>query len=324
MSENAPRIMTSLPGPKSKEYSQRDRASMAPAVGVRWLPVVFKRGRGTFLEDVDGNVYIDFLAGGAAAVVGYCHAKIVEAVTTQVRIATHICNAFHYSESVIELAEKICKLAPGQFAKTLIWGLSGSDANDAALKVVRYYDKRPKVLAYFGAYHGQTFGALSLSAIFPSMKTGFGPLLDGIFHIPYPYCYRCSFGLTYPKCKLYCAKYIEEAVFENLFSSDEIAAIFIEPVQGDAGVVVPPEDYFKKLAEICRKHRILVVDDEIQSGMGRTGRMWAAEHFGLEPELMVLGKGLASGIGLSAVVGKAEVMGRTPAARTPSLLLQIP
>ena len=273
-----------------------------------------EKGRGTFLEDVDGNVYIDFLSGAAAAITGYCHPKIVEAVTAQVRIATHIINAQHCSLSAVELAEKVCKLVPGPSAKRLVWGLSGSDANDGAMKIARYYDKRPRILSYIGAYHGQTYGALSLSGVFPTMKTGFGPLPDGVCHIPYPYCYRCMFGLTYPKCNLYCAKYIEETVFENLYSPEEFAAIFIECVQGDAGVVVPPDDYFKKVAEICRKHGILIADDEIQTGMGRTGRLWAAEHFNLEPDLVVMGKGLASGMGLSAVVGKSEIMEKLPAA----------
>jgi 4-aminobutyrate aminotransferase len=310
--ESIPKVITPLPGPKSMEYCQREMAS--PAVGVRWLPVVIKTERGTFLEDVDGNVYIDFLAGAAAAITGYCHPKIVEAVVNQARIATHICNAFHYSESAIELGEKVCRLVPGSFAKKVIWGMSGSDANDAALKVVRYSTRRPRILAYIGAYHGQTYGALSLSGVFPSMKAGFGSLLDSICHIPYPYCYRCPFGLTHPKCNLYCANYLEEIVFANLYAPEDIAALFIECIQGDAGVVVPPEGYFKKIAEVCRKHGILIADDEIQTGMGRTGKVLAAQHFELEPDLVVMGKGLASGMGLSAVVGRSELMATLPPA----------
>lgn len=230
-----PKIRTALPGPRSKEYVQKDSAYIAPAIGVRWLPAVIDKQYGTFMEDVDGNVFIDFLAGAAAAITGYCHPKIVEAITTQVKATTHVSEVYHYSRNMIELAEEICKLAPGSFPKKVIWGLSGSEANDGALKVVRYHTRRPRVLTYIGSYHGQTYGALSLSGVFPNMKKGFGPIVEGVLHIPFAYCYRCLFGLKYPKCNLYCAKYIEEIVFENLFSSEEIAAMFIEPVQGDAG-----------------------------------------------------------------------------------------
>ena len=303
-----PKIRTALPGPRSKEYVQKDSAYIAPAAGVRWLPTVIDKQYGTFMEDVDGNVFIDFLAGAAAAITGYCHPKIVEAITTQMKATTHVCGIYHYSRIMIELAEEICKLAPGSFPKKVIWGLSGSDANDGALKVVRYHTRRPSVLTYLGSYHGQTYGALSLSGVFPNMKKGFGPIVAGVFHIPFAYCYRCLFGLKYPKCNLYCAKYIEEIVFENLFSSEEVAAMFIEPIQGDAGIVVPPPDYFGKVMEICKRHGILFVSDEIQTGLGRTGKLWGVEHFGVQPDVTVLGKGLASGIGMSAVVGKSEIM----------------
>ncbi|KPV63895.1 MAG: Glutamate-1-semialdehyde 2,1-aminomutase [Candidatus Bathyarchaeota archaeon BA1] len=312
MTVDFPIIKTTLPGPKSKEYIRRDSACIAPAVGVRWLPVVIEREYGTFMEDIDGNVFIDFLSGAAAAITGYCHPKIVEAVTAQVRVATHICDIYHYSKTIIELAEEICRLTPGSFPKKVIWGLAGSDANDGALKVVRYHTKRPRVLAYLGSYHGQTYGALSLSGVFPNMKRGFGPIVQDIFHVPFAYCYRCQFGLRYPKCNLYCARYIEEIVFENLFSPEEIAAIFTEPIQGDAGIVVPPPDYFSRVMEMCRKHGILFVADEVQTGWGRTGKLWGAEHFNIQPDVMILGKGLASGIGLAAVVGKAEIMTMPP------------
>ena len=312
MTVDFPIIKTTLPGPKSKEYIRRDSACIAPAVGVRWLPVVIEREYGTFMEDIDGNVFIDFLSGAAAAITGYCHPKIVDAVAAQVKVATHICDIYHYSKTLIELAEEICKLTPGSLPKKVIWGLAGSDANDGALKLVRYYTKRPKVLTYLGSYHGQTYGALSLSGVFPNMKKGFGPIVEGILHIPFAYCYRCQFGLRHPKCNLYCAKYIEEIVFENLFSPEEIAAIFIEPIQGDAGVVVPPMDYFGKVMEICKKHEILFVADEVQTGWGRTGNLWGVEHFDVQPDVMILGKGLASGIGLAAVVGRAEIMTMPP------------
>jgi len=312
MTVDFPRIRTPPPGPKSKEYIQRDKACIAPAIGVRWLPVVIEKEYGAFMEDVDGNVFIDFLSGAAAAITGYCHPKIVEAVTAQSKVATHICDIYHFSKTIIELAEEICRITPGSFPKSLIWGLAGSDANDGALKVVRYHTKRPRVLAYLGSYHGQTYGALSLSGVFPNMKRGFGPIVEGIFHVPFAYCYRCQFGLKYPKCNLYCAKYIEEIVFENLFSPEEIAAIFTEPLQGDAGIVVPPPDYFSKVMEICKKHGILFVADEVQTGWGRTGKFWGVEHFNVEPDVMVLGKGLASGIGLAAIVGKAEIMTMPP------------
>jgi len=312
METGFPKIRTPLPGPRSKKYIQRDGVCIAPAIGVRWLPVVIEREYGAFMEDIDGNIFIDFLSGAAAAITGYCHPKIVEAVIAQAKISTHVCDIYHYSKTAIELAEEVCRLTPGSFPKRLIWGLAGSDANDGALKTVRYYTKRPRVLTYIGSYHGQTYGALSLSGVFPNMKKGFGPLIEGIFHVPFAYCYRCEFGLRYPKCNLYCAKYIEEVIFENLFSPEETAAIFIEPIQGDAGIVVPPIDYFGKVMEICRKHKILFVADEVQTGWGRTGKLWGVEHFNIHPDVMVLGKGLASGIGLSAVVGKAEIMTMPP------------
>jgi len=312
MIEDIPKIMTPLPGPKSRGYLQRDQAYIASAIGVRWLPVVIEKGYRAFLEDVDGNIFIDFLSGAAAAITGYCHPKIVEEISAQLDIATHICDIYHYSKTIIELAEKICRIAPGAFPKKIMWGMAGSDANDGALKVVRYHTKRPRVIAYIGAYHGQTYGALSLSGVFPNMKKNFGPIVDGVIHVPFAYCYRCRFGLKYPKCNLYCAKYIEDVVFENLFSPEEIAAIFIEPIQGDAGIIVPPPDYFGEIERICKKYGILLVADEVQTGLGRTGKLWGTQHFDIQPDVMVLGKGLASGMGLSAVVGKSDVMNMPP------------
>ncbi len=312
MEVDFPSIKTPLPGPKSKEYIRKDDSYIASAIGVRWLPIVIEKEYGTFMEDVDGNVFIDFLSGAAAAITGYCHPKIGEAVATQVKDATHICDMYHYSKNVIELAEEICRLTPGSFPKKLIWGLSGSDANDGALKVVRHHTRRSRVLSFIGSYHGQTYGALSLSGVFPDMKRGFGPIVEGIFHVPFAYCYRCQFGLKHPKCNFHCVNYIEDTVFENLVSPKEVAALFVEPIQGDAGIVVPPPNYFGRLMEMCRSHGILFVADEVQTGWGRTGKPWGLDHFDVQPDVTVLGKGLASGIGLAAIVGRADIMTMPP------------
>lgn len=302
-----PELVTELPGPKAKALIARDQKVISPSY-TRGDPVVATKGYGAMLEDPDGNRFLDFCAGIAVNAAGHCHPKVVEAIHEQSSKVLHMSGTDFYYESQIKLAEKLAQVAPGRTPKKVFFCNSGAEALEGAMKLARYKTRRPRFLAFHGAFHGRTFGAMSLTCSKAVQKRHYAPLLPMVDHVPYGYCFRCHYGKTYPKCELHCINVIEKHYFKTLIPADEVAAFIIEPIQGEGGYVVPPPDYHQNLKKLAEKYGILYVVDEVQSGMGRTGKMFAIEHWGVEPDIVATAKGIASGMPLGAIIAKAEIM----------------
>lgn len=300
-------IKIELPGKKAKKIISKDTRYSSSSY-IKEYPLVIERGEGSVVVDVDGNRFLDFMAGIAVNVTGYSHPKVVKAIKRQSEKFFHICSTDFYYRSFADLCERLAKIAPMSGKKSVFLSNSGSEAVETAIKLARYHTKRPYIIAFFGAFHGRTMGALSLTASKAKQRAFFSPLMPGVYHVPYGYCYRCPYNLTYDSCGIYCAEAIERILCNSLMSPDEIAAIFVEPIQGEGGYIVPPPQFHKKLREFTDKHNILLVLDEIQSGMGRTGKFLAIENFNVEPDVVLLAKGLASGLPLGAVISKKEFM----------------
>jgi 4-aminobutyrate aminotransferase len=308
-----PLLLTPLPGPKAKEVIARDTQFVSPSY-TRGYPLVAKSGRGAMVEDVDGNVFLDFAAGIAVVSTGHCHPRVVDAIQKQAADLIHIsCTDFYY-QGLAELAERLAAVAPGKEAKKVYFGNSGTEAIEAAIKLARYHTRRDKIIAFHGCFHGRTLGALSLTASKAVQRKGFGALLAGVFHIPYPNSYRCPYGNPSPCACVESATFLEREIFKRLVDPEEVAAIFIEPIQGEGGYVPAPMEFLLELQRICRKHGILLVCDEVQSGMGRTGKWWASDHAGIEPDILCVAKGIASGMPLSATIARASLMDWKPGA----------
>jgi 4-aminobutyrate aminotransferase len=303
---NAPHIVTALPGPKAKAIIERDHQYTAPAYG-RVYPLVMKQGRGMVVEDVDGNLFLDFMAGIAVASTGHSHPRVVKAIEEQARKFLHICGSDYYYEPMADLAEKLSRLAPGSGTKKVFFTNSGTETVEAAIKLARYHTKRQHIIAFHGAFHGRTLGSLSLTASRASHRAHFSPLIPGVHHVPYGFCHRCPYHLTYGSCGIECVNVLEKITFRHDVRPEEVAAIFVEPIQGEGGYVVPPPEYLPMLQALCRKHGMLLVVDEIQSGFGRTGKMFASEHWGIEPDILCAAKGIASGMPLGAMIARTEI-----------------
>jgi 4-aminobutyrate aminotransferase/(S)-3-amino-2-methylpropionate transaminase len=262
---------------------------------------------GAVIRDVEGREYIDFAGGIGVMNVGHSHPRVVAAIKEQAEKFTHTCFMVLPYESAVKLADKLCAIAPGSFPKSTFFVNSGAEAVENAVKIARYYTKKPAIIALEHSFHGRTLLTLSLTSKIKPYKFGFGPFMPEIYHIPSAYCYRCHFGLKYPECEVACADYLNE-FFINHVSPESTAAFIAEPIQGEGGFITPPREYFTKVHKICRDHGILFIADEIQSGTGRTGKMFAIEHYGVAPELITMAKSFAAGMPLSAVVGKKEIM----------------
>jgi len=307
-----PEIRTPPPGPKARAIIERDQRSLSPSY-TRAYPLVVARGEGAIVEDVDGNRFLDFSAGIAVVATGHCHPEVVAAIQRQAARLIHMSGTDFYYENMVELAERLARLAPGGGPRRVFFGNSGAEAVEAAMKLARYHTGRNNFIAFLGAFHGRTMGALSLTASKSVQRRGFGPLIPGAHHVPYPYCYRCAYGKAPETCAVECVKTIEER-FKTILPPEEVAAIVVEPVQGEGGYIVPPPKFFDELERVARDHGILLILDEVQSGMGRTGKMWAAEHFGVTPDIFTVAKGIASGLPLGATVARAELMSWNPGA----------
>jgi len=309
-----PRIIVKPPGPKAKELIEREKSVISSGLGVKLFPVVPEKGFGALIEDVDGNIFIDFLAGAAAASTGYAHPKLVKEVQEQVSKIQHSMIGYTYSKRAIEVAEILAEKAPIKNSK-ILFGLSGSDAMDLTMKVARFATRKPWLIAFIGAYHGQTYGATSIAAFQSSQKRGFSPLVPNVVWIPYPNPYRNVWGIDgYEEPQELINRfldYLENYILAHVVPPDEVGVLIAEPIQGDAGIVVPPENFFKELKKVLEKHGILLAMDEVQTGIGRTGKWFATEWFGVEPDFLAFGKGVASGMGLSGVIGRAELMEMT-------------
>jgi len=308
-----PRLLGPVPGPRARQIIERDVKVLSPSY-TRSYPLVASRGEGAIVEDVDGNRFLDFNAGIAVVSTGHCHPKVVKAIQDQAARLIHMSGTDFYYENMVQLAEKLAALAPGGVERRVYFGNSGTEAIEASIKLARYSTGRDKFIAFLGAFHGRTMGSLSLTASKAVQRRGFSPLMPGVHHIPYAYCYRCAYGKTPDTCAVECAKVIEDQLVKTIVPADEVAAIVVEPVQGEGGYVVPPQKFFDELARIAKRFGMLLIFDEVQCGMGRTGKMWAAEHFNAVPDIFAVAKGIASGMPLSAMVARAELMTWPPGA----------
>jgi len=308
-----PRLLTQLPGPNAKRVLERDAKVMSPSY-TRDYPLVAKRGRGAIVEDVDGNTFLDFAAGIAVCSTGHCHPKVVEAIQKQAAELIHMSGTDFYYESLPQLAERLVATMPGAEHKRVFFGNSGTEAVEGAIKLARYVTKRDKLIAFYGAFHGRTIGSLSLTASKSNQRKGFGSLLSGVGHIHYPYAYRCAHGHGPQTCGAEILEMLENDMFKRLFDPEDVAGIIIEPIQGEGGYIPAPKFFLQELQRICRKHGIMLILDEVQSGMGRTGKWWAYEHAGIEPDIITTAKGIASGMPLSAFIAKESVMKWGPGA----------
>ncbi len=308
-----PNVVTSLPGPRAKALIERDHNVLSPSY-TRDYPLVVHRGEGAMIEDVDGNRFLDFNAGIAVAATGHCHPQVVQAIERQAARLLHMSGTDFYYENMVELAEKLAAIAPGGVPRRVYFGNSGTEAVEAAMKLARYHTGRDKFIAFTGAFHGRTLGSLSLTGSKVVQRKGFGPLVPGVYHAQFPDPYRRPEGVTPDDHAVACVRAIEEHLFRTILPAEEVAAIVVEPIQGEGGYIVPPKVFLEELARLATKYGILLIFDEIQCGMGRTGKMWAADHFGVTPDIFTTAKGLASGLPLSAMVARAEIMNWPPGA----------
>jgi 4-aminobutyrate aminotransferase len=311
MTQPCPHIKTELPGPNAKAVLAKDDRFISPSY-TRGYPLVIKEGRGVAVTDVDDNRFLDFTSGIAVCNTGHSHPQVVEAITDQAQKFLHMSGTDFYYSVQSQLAEKLANLAPGDHDRKVFYCNSGAEAIEAALKLVRYYSKRTLIISFFGAFHGRTMGALSLSASKSVHEKGFAPLVPGVTHVPYGYCYRCPYNLTYPDCNVYCVDWIREELFHRTLPAEETAAIFVEPIQGEGGYIMPPKEYHQKLKKLCQDFGILYVADEIQTGMGRTGKMFACQHYDIDPDIFTLAKGVASGLPLGVMIARDDIMNWTP------------
>ena len=308
-----PKIKTALPGPNAKRILAGDDKYISPSY-TRSYPMVAKSGRGIVVTDVDGNEFFDFSAGIAVTSTGHCHPDVVAAIQKQAAELIHMSGTDFYYANMVELAERLSKIAPMPGPHKIYYGNSGTEAIEAALKMARYHTKRQNIIAFFGAFHGRTMGALSLTASKPQQKRRFAPLVPGVTHVRYPDVYRgCEGGAQDAEAfALGCARFIEDKLFKTTLPPEEVAAIFVEPVQGEGGYVVAPTVFMQELRRICDRHGILLVLDEVQSGVGRTGKWWAVEHTGVQPDIVCMAKGIASGMPLGMTMARAEIMDWVP------------
>jgi 4-aminobutyrate aminotransferase len=308
-----PKLKTALPGPNAKRVLEGDKQYISPSY-TRSYPLVAKSGRGIVITDVDGNEFFDFSAGIAVTSTGHCHPHVVAAIQKQAAELIHMSGTDFYYESMVTLAERLSKIAPMPGPHRFYYGNSGAEAVECALKLARYHTKRQNIIAFFGAFHGRTMGAVSLTASKPQQRRRFGPLMPGVTHVRYPDVYRgCTGGAQEAdEFALGCARFIEEKLFKTTLPPEEVAAIFVEPVQGEGGYVVAPTIFMQELRRICDRHGILLVVDEVQSGIGRTGKWFAVEHTGVQPDIVCMAKGIASGMPLGITMARADVMDWVP------------
>ncbi|HKW17304.1 MAG TPA: acetyl ornithine aminotransferase family protein [Terriglobales bacterium] len=301
-----PQIKTALPGPNAKRILEGDKRYISPSY-TRSYPLVAKKGRGVIVTDVDGNDFFDFSSGIAVTSTGHCHPHVTAAIQKQAGELIHMSGTDFYYESLVTLAERLSAIAPMPGPHRVYYGNSGAEAVECALKLARYHTGRQNIVAFYGAFHGRTMGALALTASKPQQRRRFAPLMPGVTHVPFPDVYRKG-----EQDALACAKFIEEKLFKTTVPPEEVAAIFVEPVQGEGGYVPAPRVFMQELRRICDEQGILLVADEVQSGAGRTGKWWAIEHTGVQPDIVCIAKGIASGMPLGVTLTKADVMNWVP------------
>ncbi len=302
-----PRIVVSPPGPKATDLLQKDEKYISPSYR-RYYPLVVESAKDCIVKDVDGNEFIDLNSGVACMNVGHSHPKVTAAIKAQCDRFLHYSNTDFYYREVIDLAEKLAAITPDSFDKKVYFGNSGTEAIEAAIKLAKWHTRKQLFIGFTGGFHGRTMGSLSFTASKPSQRSRFAPLMPGVTHVPYAYCFRCAFKQTYPQCGLWCVDYIEEQVLQKYVPPDEVAAMLVEPIQGEGGYVVPPPEYFPKLKKLADKYHMLFIVDEVQSGMGRTGKWFGIEHWNVTPDVICTSKALASGMPIGATIADAKVM----------------
>jgi len=304
---------TNIPGPKARDYIARDQKVISSSY-TRVYPFVMDRGKGSEVWDVDGNRYIDFATGIAVTSTGHCHPKVVKAIKDQADRFLHMSGTDFYYPQQVELAEKLSEISPMDGAKAMFLTNSGTESVEAALKLAMKETGRSHFIAFYGAFHGRTMGSLAFTASKPIQRTGFSPFMPEVTHVPFSNPFRCSHHREEARCKsdCICARYIEETVFSKKVAPDQVAGIIVEPIQGEGGYIFPADGFLQQLREICDKYGILLIVDEIQSGMGRTGKWFAIEHWGVEPDILCVAKGIASGMPLGAMIARSEIMNWEP------------
>lgn len=305
--KKVPEIKTKLPGPKARRLIIEDEKYTSTSYA-RVYPLVVNQAQGAVVEDVDGNRFLDFTAGIAVCTTGHCHPRIVKAIRTQARKLIHMSGTDFYYQPMTELARKFAEISPGKTKKRVFFTNSGAESVEAAFKLARYKTHRLRMIAFLGAFHGRTLGALSLTASKVRQRRSFAPLVPDVTHVPYAYCYRCPYNLEYGSCDIACVEYIENTLFTKSVPPEEVAAIIVEPIQGEGGYIIPPPEFHQRLRQLTKKYGILYIVDEVQTGMGRTGKMFAIEHWNVEPDIICLAKGIASGMPLGIMVAGAKIM----------------
>ena len=299
-------IKTAIPGPKSKALAER-RDHAVPRGLSQSTPVYVAKAEDAWLEDVDGNRYVDFAGGIGCINIGHRREAVVAAIREQLDRYLHTCVQVTPYEGYVRLAERMNEVTPGRFRKKTLFVNSGAEAIENAVKIARVHTGRPGIIAFEDAFHGRTMMTLALTSKTHPYKAGFAPFPSDVYRIPYAYCYRCSYSLRYPSCDVFCASHLEDT-FKRVVAAEEVAAVIAEPVLGEGGFVVPPKEFFRILIDICHNHGVLFIADEVQSGFGRTGKLFASEHYGIEPDIVVTAKSLGGGLPLAAVTGRAEIM----------------
>ena len=308
-----PKLKTALPGPLAKQSIADDDRLISPSY-TRSYPMVAKRGRGIRVEDTDGNEFLDFAAGIAVNSTGHCHPEVVKAIQDQAAELIHMSGTDFYYDHMTRLADRLSAVAPMPGPHRFYYGNSGAEAVECAMKLARYHTGRQNIISFFGGFHGRTMGALSLTGSKPQQKRRFAPFVPGVHHVSYPYAYRgCTGGPEEQEAfALGCARYIEEKLFKTILPPEEVAAIILEPIQGEGGYVVAPTNFLQEIRRICDRHGILLIVDEVQAGAGRTGKWWSIEHSGVQPDMVCIAKGIASGMPLGICMTRAEVMDWVP------------
>ncbi|UCH57033.1 MAG: aspartate aminotransferase family protein [Candidatus Bathyarchaeota archaeon] len=302
-----PNIVTPLPGPRSRALLKQRNDLIPPGVYLVQA-VTIAESKGAVMTDVDGNSYIDFTSGIGVTSLGHCVDEIVQTISDQAAKLIHSCIHVVNYEPYLELAKRLIEVTPGDFKKRVIMLNSGSEAVENAVKIVRQATGRPCLISFENSFHGRTYMAMTLTGKWDPYKVGYGPFVPGVYMTPFAYCYRCPFQLEYPGCGLHCVHHIEKSILKTQVPPEQVGAIISEPIQGEGGFITPPPDYFKELKALCDEHCIKLIIDEIQTGFARTGKLWAIEHWRVEPDLMTMAKAIASGLPLSAVVAKDELM----------------
>ncbi|MBT3275653.1 MAG: aminotransferase class III-fold pyridoxal phosphate-dependent enzyme [Spirochaetales bacterium] len=307
MNYTGPKIVTPPPGPKAKELIEQDNELLSPSL-TRSSELVGSKAEGVYVEDVDGNVFLDFGSGIAVTALGHRHPKVIEAMKNQLDKLIFINSLDYYTIPQIEYAQMLTKVTPGKSRKKVFFTNSGSESVDTAIKMAKWHNRRPYGIGFINGFHGRTMGAVSFTTTGLTARRGFAPLYPIGQFTPYPYCYRCMFNKEYPSCGVECLGYLSDTIFKKITPPDETSFILLEPIQGAGGYIVPPKEFFTRLAALAEEHGILLILDEVQTGFGRTGKMFASEHFDLEPDIMTISKAIAHGMPCGAAVAKAEVM----------------